>query len=261
LRDSKEIICGVLGTYEDITEHKRAEDAIKRSNAALSEFAHVVSHDLQSPLRVANNYVQLLGRMYGEELKDEAHMFLEFIETSLRNMSELIQSLLRYSTTTNPEPEGWTTVALGSVVDRALANLAVLINETGAEITPHSLPEVTGHPVQLLQLVENLVSNAIKYRKPGVKPEIHIAAREERDEWIVSVRDNGIGIAREYQERIFNPLKRLHGAEIPGFGIGLATCRRVVEPGAGSTFCFSIRKQLLAPRQSRVPEQTEGVRT
>jgi PAS domain S-box-containing protein len=254
LRDSTGKICGTLGAYEDITEHKQAEDAVKRSNAALSEFAHVVSHDLQSPLRVANNYAQLLGTVCAAELNEEAHTFLGFIETSLRNMSELIQSLLRYSTATDAEPEGRRAVALASVLDRALANAAVLINETDAKITSGPLPELVGNPVQLTQVMQNLISNAIKYRKSTVRPVIHVAATDEGDEWVISVRDNGIGIASHHHNRIFNPLKRLHGPEIPGFGIGLATCRRVVEhhggriwvesePGAGSTFYFSIQKQ------------------
>ncbi len=262
LRDSTSRICGLLGTYEEITEHKRAEDAIKRSNAALSEFAHVVSHDLQSPLRVANNYVQLVMKMYGAQLDERAHTFLNFIQGSLRNMDELIRSLLQYATATEPEPEGQGPIALAAILQRALSNLQVMIAETRAEVSSDALPEVVGYPVQLTQILQNLVSNAIKYRRPDVPPRIHVGASERNDEWVISVRDNGIGIAPEYQARIFTPLKRLHGPEIPGFGIGLATCRRVVEhhggriwldsePDVGSTFYFTIRK-------SRTAKQRDG---
>ncbi|MBV9266547.1 MAG: PAS domain-containing protein [Acidobacteriaceae bacterium] len=253
LRDLNGRICGLLGTYEDVTTQKRAEEAIRRSNAALSEFAHVVSHDLQSPLRVATNYIQLLERMHGKQLNEEAHSFLRFVENSLRNMTELIQSLLKYATATEPEPEGQGTVSLAKVLERALVDLQLLVAETGAQITTDRLPEITAYPVQITQVVENLLSNAIKYRKPDVPPRIHFGATERSDSWVISVRDNGIGIPPEFQGRIFTPLKRLHGAEIPGFGIGLATCRRVIEhhggriwlesePDVGSTFYFSVRK-------------------
>jgi light-regulated signal transduction histidine kinase (bacteriophytochrome) len=247
-------LCGLLGTYEDITAQKRAEDAIRRLNAALSEFAQVVSHDLQSPLRVATNYVQLLEMMHGEQLDEEARTFLKFIEDSLRSMAELIQSLLKYATAATPEPSEQETVSLGAALERALANLQLLIAETGAQITSDPQPEVTGYAVQITQVIENLISNAIKYRNPDVLPIIHLSATERIDTWVISVRDNGIGIPPEFQSRIFTPLKRLHGPEIPGFGIGLATCRRVVEhhggriwvesqSGVGSTFYFSLRKR------------------
>ncbi len=254
LRDLNGRTCGLLGTYEDITAQKRAEEAIRRSNTALSEFAHVVSHDLQSPLRVATNYVQLLEMMYGKQLDEKAHTFTKFIEDSLHRMAELTQSLLKYATAAEPELSGQEIVSLRAVLDRALSNLQLLTSDTGAEIVADPLPNVIAHPVQIAQVIENLLSNAIKYRKPGVAPRIHLYASERPDAWVISVRDNGIGIAREFQSRVFTPLKRLHGPEIPGFGIGLATCRRVVEhhggriwlesePGVGSTFHFSVRKR------------------
>ncbi len=253
LYDSNGVIFGILGTYEDITGRKRSEDAIKRSNAALSDFAHVVSHDLQSPLRVAKNYVQLLARKYGARLDQSGHEFLGLIEDNIVHMDELIGSLLRYATATEPDPGGETAIPLDDAVDRALSNLRLVIKETRAEITSGPLPTVTGYPAQLVQVLQNLISNAIKYRKPDTAPRIHVSAIEKPQEWILSVTDNGIGVAPEYQAQIFTPLKRLHGREIPGFGIGLATCRKVVEhhggrmwiestPGSGSTFHFTLRK-------------------
>ncbi|HZQ55591.1 MAG TPA: MHYT domain-containing protein [Bryobacteraceae bacterium] len=253
LRDSSGHICGALGAYEDITASKRAEDAIRRSNAALSDFAHVVSHDLQSPLRVVNNYSQLIAQRYGPQLDDRAQSLLKIIENSIANMDELIRSLLQYATATEPEPEGQRPVALNELLQKVLLNLQVTIAESGAELTSDRLPEVVGYPAQLGQVLQNLISNAIKYRKDGVPPRIHIGANERPEEWVICVRDNGAGIAPENRARIFTPLKRLHGPEVPGFGIGLATCRRVVEhhggriwvesqPGAGSTFYFTIPK-------------------
>jgi PAS domain S-box-containing protein len=253
LRDFNGRIYGFLGTYEETTKQKQAQEAIERSNAALSDFAEIVSHDLQSPLRIANNYVQLLAMRYRDRLDQEGKGLLESIESSLHSMAELIQSLLRYATATGPEPEGRGTVALASVVDRAIANLALPIAETGMQINSDTLPEVIGYRMQLTQVFQNLISNAIKYRKAGIRPRIHISASEGTDAWVISVRDNGIGIAEKYYDRIFSPLKRLHGAEIPGFGIGLATCQKLVEhhggniwvdskPDVGSTFYFRLPK-------------------
>jgi two-component system, sensor histidine kinase and response regulator len=261
LYDSNGVIFGMLGTYEDITSRKRSEDAIKRSNAALADFAHVVSHDLQSPLRVAKNYVQLLARKYGGQLDQAGHEFLGLVEDNIVHMDELIRSLLKYATATEPDPGGETSVLLDDAVDRALSNLQLMIKETHAEITSGPLPTVTGYPAQLVQILQNLISNAIKYRKLDIPPSIHVSAIEKPQEWILSVKDNGIGVPAEYQAQIFTPLKRLHGREIPGFGIGLATCRKVVEhhgghmwiesaPGAGSTFYFTLRKtRVLAPHE------------
>jgi hypothetical protein len=253
LRNSQQTVFGVLGTYEDVTERRRADDAIKRSNSALSEFAHVVSHDLQSPVRVAKNYTQLVARKYGKQLDEHGRSFLQFVEDSLVHMEELIRSLLGYATATEPEPGGQTQISLQSALERALANLQLLIRETHAEITYDQLPVVNAYPAQLIQIFQNLISNSIKYRKPDTTPSVNIGAVEKLEEWIVCVRDNGIGIAPENRQRVFEPLKRLHGQEIPGFGIGLATCRRVVEHhggnmwvesklGVGSAFYFTLRK-------------------
>lgn len=253
LRDSQQRTFGVLGTYEDVTERKRAEDAIKRSNAALSEFAHVVSHDLQSPVRVARAYTQLLVQKYGNELDESAHELLQSIEDSLLHMHELIRSLLTYAAATEADTGDQSQVSLETVLERAIANLRLAIEEAHAEITHDALPVLVGYPAQLIQVFQNLISNAIKYRKSDTAPRIHVLAINKPEEWIICVRDNGIGVAPEDQERIFMPLKRLHGREIPGFGIGLATCRKVVEHhggrmwvesqlGLGSAFYFTLRK-------------------
>ena len=253
LRDSQGTIFGVLGTYEDVTERRRAEDAIRRSNTALSEFAHVVSHDLQSPVRVAKNYTQLVVKRYGERIDEPGRGFLQFVEDSLVHMEELIRSVLGYATATEPEPGGQTQVSLESALERALANLQLLITETRSEVTHDRLPVVTAYPAQLVQIFQNLISNSIKYKKPNVPPIVHVGAVEKSEEWLICIRDNGIGIAPENVQQIFTPLKRLHGQEIPGFGIGLATCRKVVEHhggkmwvesqlGVGSAFYFTLRK-------------------
>jgi two-component system, sensor histidine kinase and response regulator len=263
LRDSQQRMFGVLGAYEDVTERKKSEDAIKRSNAALSEFAHVVSHDLESPVRVAKTYTQLVTKKYGSQLDTQGRGFLRDIEDSLAHMHELIRSLLTYAAATDPDPTGQDSISLDAALERAIANLQLVIQETRAEITHDPLPVLTVYPAQLIQVFQNLISNAIKYRKPEVEPRIHISAVNKPEEWVISIRDNGIGIAPENQQRIFKPLKRLHGREIPGFGIGLATCRKVVEyhggrmwveshVGVGSAFYFTFRKN-----QTSQPDITE----
>lgn len=261
LRDSHQRVFAVLGAYEDITERKRAEDAIRRSNAALSEFAQVVSHDLRSPLRVAKNYAQLVALKYGSLLDTPGKDFLRFVVDSVVHMDELTQSLLEYATATEPDPDGRSEVSLESVLQRALTNLQLVITEAEAEITHESLPVVSGYPAQFMQIFQNLVSNAIKYKRPEVRPRIHVGASREGESWIVCVRDNGQGIPPESLQKIFRPLTRLHGREIPGFGIGLATCRKVVEHhggqmwvesqvGVGSKFYFSLPIGSLNSRQS-----------
>jgi PAS domain S-box-containing protein len=253
LRDSQQRLFGTLGVYEDITKRKKTEDAIKRSNAALSDFAHVVSHDLQSPVRSARTYMHLVLKRYDDQFDEGPRALLRDAEASLAYMQELIQSLLKYATATEPDPSGEMPVSLEVSIEQAVANLRPIIDESQAAITHDSLPVLRAHPAQLVQVFENLISNAIKYRKRDLTPAIHVSAIGKPEEWVIAVRDNGIGIAKEDQQRIFNPLKRLHGREIPGFGIGLATCRNVVEhhggrmwveskAGGGSTFCFTVRK-------------------
>ncbi len=148
---------GVLGTYEDVTEHMMAEEAIRRSNAALSEFAHIVSHDLQAPLRTASNFVQLLAKRCSGRLDQEANEFLGFIEDNLAYMKELIRSLLSYATATEPEPSGQGQMPLESALQRAIANLQLTIEETNAQITWDELPTIVAHPAQMVQVLQNLI--------------------------------------------------------------------------------------------------------
>lgn len=235
----------------DITDRVQTEQELARSNAELEQFAYVASHDLQEPLRMVASFTQLLARRYGDKLDDEAAEFIEFAVDGVRRMQALINDLLAFSRVgTRGSP--FEPVETSTVLDRVLTSLGPAIEESGAKVTSDPLPLVMGDPVQLDQVFQNLIANALKFRKPDLLPEVHVAARRGNAEWIFSVSDNGIGIAPEYAERVFILFQRLHSrTEYPGTGIGLAICKKIVErhggliwfdstPGKGTTFSFSI---------------------
>jgi len=235
------------------TELTRQASELTRSNAELEQFAYVASHDLQQPLRTVTSFLQLLARRYQGRLDPDADDFIRYaVEGSLR-MRELIQGLLALSRLGRAQAP----IALTScraVVEKALANLSVAVRETGAAVTWGELPEVLADELQLVELFENLIGNAIKFRGER-RPEVRIVAGRQGDEWLFSVHDNGIGIEPRHWERIFALFQRLHGSdEYPGAGIGLAICSKIVarhggriwldsEPGKGSAFHFSLPVQ------------------
>lgn len=245
------------GMIEDITARKTAEEALrktaedlKRSNEDLEQFAYLASHDLQEPLRMVASYLQLLERRYRERLGGDAGEFIDYAVEGATRMKSLIRDLLEYSRVgTSDRP--FEAVDSDRVLDEALSNLEVAIKENDAEITREALPTVSADAKQIVQLFQNLVVNAIKFRS-AEKPRIHIAARRRGGEWVFSVRDNGIGIDPKFADRVFIIFQRLHGRdEYPGTGIGLALCRKIVErhggriwvesaPGAGATFFFTL---------------------
>jgi len=237
-------------SLRDITERKRAVEALERSNADLSEFAYIVSHDLQEPLRMVTGYCGLLEKRYGDQLDSKAGEFMSFIHDGAKRMELLIRDLLAYSRVqTKASP--FFQIDLERVCNDAVVNLEVSIRESGAEVTVGKLPELRADPTQLVQVFQNLIGNAIKFRGEE-PPKVQVSAELEEGKWTIRVSDNGIGIAPQYIERIFRVFQRLHTqSEYPGTGIGLAICRKVVErhggqlwveseEGRGSTFCFSL---------------------
>jgi light-regulated signal transduction histidine kinase (bacteriophytochrome) len=233
-----------------VTDRKAAEEALRTTNAELQHFAYALTHDLQEPLRMIVNFNELLRREYAGKLSEQADKFISYsVEGSLR-IQALLKALLAYWEVTEREQNSFSSIDCGAVLAKALLNLEAAISQSGATITSDPLPTVVAEEVMLMQLFQNLVSNAIKYRGEE-DPKIHVSAEKNGGGWLFAVRDNGIGIEPQDTERIFGMFKRLHGSEIPGTGIGLALCRKVVERqggriwveselGHGATFKFTI---------------------
>jgi PAS domain S-box-containing protein len=248
----------VTAAIRDITVRKKAEAdllqtvaELNRSNEELGQFAYLASHDLQEPLRMVASYTQLLSRRYKGRLDSDADEFIAFAVDGASRMQRLIEDLLSYS---RVGTTGQPLVATSSeaALEQALANLHVAVAEHGAEVTHDPLPTVLADEVQLIQLFQNLVGNAIKYQDSDV-PKIHVSAARNGDRmWTFSVKDNGLGIGPEYLEKVFGMFERLHRRdEYAGTGIGLAICRKIVERhggeisvesqlGEGSTFHFAL---------------------
>jgi light-regulated signal transduction histidine kinase (bacteriophytochrome) len=223
---------------------------LRRSNEELEQFAYVASHDLQEPLRMVASYTQLLARRYADKLDDDAREFINFAVDGARRMQALIDALLQYSRVGTRGVE-IATVDLNEVLDAVRANLSLAIEEAGGAVEAEALPAVSADRTQMIQLFQNLIGNALKFRG-AEPPRVHVSATTGQGMAHVVVRDNGIGIDARYANRIFLVFQRLHTqAEYPGTGIGLAVCRKIVErhggtiwvesePGRGSAFHFTI---------------------
>ncbi|MCU7494443.1 MAG: GHKL domain-containing protein [Ignavibacteria bacterium] len=218
---------------------KIAVEELERSNKELEQFAYIASHDLQEPVRMVSNYTQLLERRYKDKLDSKALEYIEFAVDGARRMHMLITGLLEYSRITTNARQ-YSPVDCNKVMEYVLKNLEISIRESGARIYSEVLPVVMADEVQLIQLFQNLISNAIKFRRGAEMPEIHVSAAQENGKWIFSVKDNGIGIDPQYGERIFQIFQRLHlRDEYTGTGIGLAVCKRIVERHGGKIWIES----------------------
>ncbi|MEU3033913.1 sensor histidine kinase [Streptomyces griseoaurantiacus] len=207
---------------------------LRRSNAELEQFAYVASHDLQEPLRKVSSFTQLLQRRYGEQLDERADQYIAFAVDGANRMQVLINDLLAFSRVGRVHNES-REVDLEALVERTLGTLSMAAEETGAEITHDPLPTVLGDTTQLGMLWQNLLSNALKFHSPARPPRIHIEACQDGDTWHFAVRDNGIGIAPEFRDKVFVIFQRLHTKDAyPGTGIGLAMCKKVVEFHGGT---------------------------
>lgn len=248
---------------------KKTED-LTRSNSELEQFAYVASHDLQEPLRMISSYVQLLSRRYNGKLDKDADDFIAYAVEGTKRMQQLINDLLAYSRVgTRGKPPAPTDFE--DVFREATSNLKMATEEAGAVVTHDQLPTAMADRLQMVQLFQNLIGNAIKFRGKDV-PQVHVSARPEDELWVFSVRDNGIGIDPQFHDRIFTIFQRLHGREeYPGTGIGLAVSKKIVERhggriwlesslGKGTTFYFTVpmhSEQSETEATSRA-EQNEG---
>jgi len=268
----------IIATGIDITERKQAEQELRltatelvRSNKDLEQFAHVASHDLKEPLRMVTGFMSLLKERYGDgaKLDSKALEYIWFATEAAARMQKMIDDLLAYSCA--GRTDAVEIIEISAIVDSALENLRAGIEESGAVVTRDPLPTINGDSLGLTQVFQNLLGNAIKFHKPGARPKIHIAANrivnrepgtgpsDSGDSttpaipgWLFAIRDNGIGIAPEYHDKLFAIFHRLHTREeYPGSGIGLAICKKIVEQnggriwvesklGNGSIFCFTV---------------------
>ncbi|MCU7494152.1 MAG: PAS domain S-box protein [Ignavibacteria bacterium] len=231
--DEKGEVFTWLGTCTDIHEQKVLEHELEVSNKELEQFAYVASHDLQEPLRMVSSFTSLLSERYRNQLDSNANEFMDYIVEGAQRMHQLIMDLLTFSRVTT-RGEVFVLTDIKSILEEALHNLQFSIEESHASITYSDLPVIKADPVQMRQLFQNLISNSIKFRSDDI-PVIEITARRQRNEWLFSVRDNGIGIESAYFERIFLIFQRLqHNREkYPGTGIGLALCKKIVERHGG----------------------------
>jgi len=250
---------GLVGIARDITERKLAEERLKqtltdlsRSNTDLQQFAYVVSHDLKEPLRMVASFVRLLEKKYQDSLDNNAREYINFAVEGAERMKAFIDDLLLYSRVGRKDSDE-ELVDTAAVLDWTLQDFAAAIAESGAVVTAGDLPSIMIRRTQLMQVLQNLLGNAIKFSGEE-SPRVHLSAEERPDCWVFSVRDNGIGIDRQNQERIFEIFQRLHSREeYSGTGIGLAICKKIVErnrgeiwvesePGKGATFYFTLPK-------------------
>jgi light-regulated signal transduction histidine kinase (bacteriophytochrome) len=258
LRDEKGKIVGTFGISRDITRQKESEleaknltAALKRSNQELEEFASVASHDLQEPLRMISGYLKLIVRRYQDLLDQDGREFIAFAVDGAQRMQVMIDDLLSYSRVTT-QGKTFSLIETAAVLQRALLNLKIAVDEAGARVTHEAMPAVMGDARQIERLFQNLIGNGLKYRRPGDVPEIHVSAQKMDSEWVFGIRDNGIGIDPKYFDRIFGIFQRLHTREqYAGTGIGLAICKKTVErhggriwveseEGKGATFYFTL---------------------
>jgi two-component system sensor kinase FixL len=258
LPDERDVPMEFISIRFEITQRKLAEerllqyaDRLEASNRELQDFASVAAHDLQEPLRKIQAFSDRLLRKYREVLGDEGRDYLDRMLGSVRRMQTLIDDLLAYSrVATQVRPLA--PVDLNAALKDVLADLEVRIESTGARVTSGELPVIEADLVQMRQLLQNLLANALKFHRPGAAPEIHLEAERQGARWELRVRDNGIGFDEKYLDRIFTIFQRLHGrTEYEGTGVGLAVCRRIAErhggtitarsrPGEGATFILNL---------------------
>ena len=256
LKDERGNLVGAVLVFRDISARRHAEQqvedavaALQRSNEELQQFVNGAAHDLRSPLHVIKNMAYLVSLKFSEKLGDEGKQLLAHIDKGATRMAHFLDDLLSFARASHFDASSAPLLSLDDVLAETLSTLNPEIAESGAKITFDPLPRARTNATHMIQLFQNLISNALKYR--NTQPRIHVSARQENGQWVMSVTDNGIGLDPVYAKEIFKPFHRLHGEKYPGTGIGLATCQKVVEGyggriwvesrlGYGSTFFFTL---------------------
>ncbi len=245
----------MAGSITDIHSKKQYEARLEHSVRELEQFAYVASHDLREPLRMVASYVKLLERRYADKLDESAKDFINYAVDGANRMQKLIEDLLTYSRV-GSKPQDLQPIHAEQALSEAMINLQEAIRETNAEVTHDPLPMVSADQTQLIQLLQNLIANAIKFSSGGQIAKVHLSAKPLDGKWCFSVRDNGIGIKKQYQERIFKIFQRLHSRDdFEGTGIGLAVVHKIIErhggsvwleseEGEGTTFFFTLHRPL-----------------
>jgi PAS domain S-box-containing protein len=253
IRDAANVVIGISSIARDISELKRRDDELRRSNAELEQFAYVASHDLQEPLRMVANYTELLAERYRGKLDERADKYIHYASDGARRMQRLVADLLAYSRV-GSQGKPLAPVDCKEVVGVVLESLQAMMRDANATVVCETLPVVQADEIQLRQLFQNLIGNAIKFRS-AVPPKIHVKATAQGGMWLFSVSDNGIGMDMQYAERIFQMFQRLHElGKYEGSGIGLAIAKRIIERhggriwvdsqvGLGTTFHFTLQAQ------------------
>ncbi len=268
IRNESKEVTRVVGAMTDLTRQKKNEEALKElnkelenraeelaaTNAELEQFAYVASHDLQEPLRMVSSFLKRLEKKYDDQLDDTAQQYIDFAVDGAQRMRRIILDLLNYSRMNQHEFEK-ESINLNALLEEIKQLERSVIEESGANIDYGELPEIKAARTPIQQVFQNLINNAMKYRKPGTNPEITITSKETDGHWQFSVDDNGIGIKEEFQDNIFTIFQRLHTQdEYSGTGIGLSVSQKIVEKhggkiwveskeGEGSTFYFTIAKE------------------
>jgi PAS domain S-box-containing protein len=260
-------LIGYAKAMSDETARKQLQDSLTESNSALEQFAYVASHDLQEPLRTMSAHAQVLAENFRGKLDADSERSLTLISRAAARMSELVRDLLVYARLATEE-ERPSSVALDEDFEAALTHLAQAIEESGACVTHDPLPTLAVDRGQIVRLFQNLIGNAVKYRKPDQPPIVHVSAKQDEAEWIISIRDNGIGFDPKHAKIIFAPFKRLHtDQQYPGTGVGLAICWRIVkaqggriwaesQPGEGTTIFFTLPVEPAQPLKHTPPIDT-----
>ncbi len=250
IRNDRGVIVGAIVVFRDISARRRTDRQLRESNEQLKQFVAAAAHDLRSPLNSVNAISQVLSMRFADQLGSEGKQLVGYIVTGVTRMSHFLEDLLAYAHATHFDREDAAPASLDQALGKALENLRAEIDASGAQVTAEPLPTVAANEMHLVQLMQNLIGNAIKYRS-GDAPRVKVGAERNGTHWTVRVSDNGIGIEPQYTEDIFKPFRRLHGEDLPGSGIGLATCQKIVagyggrlwvdsEPGRGSTFFLTL---------------------